>query len=251
MTGFVEAVWLECRDEDGQIGDFNTESVYTAWNGFRLLGVETRRFRVGQTPPAVKEHAIVGNVGTVQKYLAQLDVKSPRVESAPAVLHPLFHRRLWTTTLGEVRKHLDGGGDLFFIKPLHAHKLFTGHVLGRSFNVLSKTAFFDDSVEILASEIVEYVSEYRGFICNRELVGFRHYAGDFRRIPDARVIDQALAWWGDDAPAACSIDLGLRRDGTTDIVEVNDASSLGAYGLPSIPYARMIEARWCEMVDLR
>ena len=32
------------------------------------------------------------------------------------------------------------------------------------------------------------------------------------------------------------------------MIEVNDAYSLGSYGLRSIPYVRMIEARWIEIV---
>jgi hypothetical protein len=38
------------------------------------------------------------------------------------------------------------------------------------------------------------------------------------------------------------------NDGSTVVVEVNDAYALVSYGLPSIPYAQMIDARWQQMV---
>ena len=37
--------------------------------------------------------------------------------------------------------------------------------------------------------------------------------------------------------------------GKTLLVEVNDSYALGHYGLRTIPYARMIEARWEEMTQ--
>lgn len=255
MSGFIDTVYLECfGDDDHSPGQYVTESVYTAWDGFRLLGVRTVPFKRGTALPVVqKDHAVVGFVGTVRRYLAQLGVPDPHVDSAPEPLLPFFRRRIWTTTMGEIRNRLDTfdfQSESIFIKPRRNHKLFTGHVLGPKFADLIQTASVADDVELLASEVVDYVSEYRGFILDRKLVGFRHYNGDFRRIPDTQVIDDALAAWGEDIPAACSIDLGLRRDGSTDIVEVNDAFALGGYGLRSLLYARMIEARWCEMVDL-
>jgi hypothetical protein len=48
-------------------------------------------------------------------------------------------------------------------------------------------------------------------------------------------------------PRAYSLDFGVLRTGETCLVEVNDAYALGHYGLQSVLYARMIDARWEEL----
>jgi hypothetical protein len=56
-------------------------------------------------------------------------------------------------------------------------------------------------------------------------------------------------------PIAYSIDLGTlgqdRYSMDTALVEVNDSFALGNYGIPSVVYAKMIEARWFEMVGMK
>lgn len=44
-------------------------------------------------------------------------------------------------------------------------------------------------------------------------------------------------------------DICYTRDGRTLLVEFNDAYALGHYGLPSIQYAKLISARWAQLLE--
>jgi hypothetical protein len=74
------------------------------------------------------------------------------------------------------------------------------------------------------------------------------YQGDVFRYPDARVIQQAIADHSRTAPAGYGIDFGVLTDGRTVLVEVNEGYSLNPYGLESMEYAELLEARWLELM---
>lgn len=48
---------------------------------------------------------------------------------------------------------------------------------------------------------------------------------------------------------ACSIDIGVTKDGRTLLIECNDAYSLGAYGLVDYKYAKLLSARWSQLLE--
>ena len=48
---------------------------------------------------------------------------------------------------------------------------------------------------------------------------------------------------------ACSIDIGVTNDGRTLLIECNDAYSLGSYGLEDYKYAKLLSARWSQLLD--
>ena len=100
----------------------------------------------------------------------------------------------------------------------------------------------------MASEVVNFRAEYRLFIHRKRVIGCRFYNGDFRLAPDFSVADRFLQLY-QAQPIAFSLDLGITDKRETLVVEINDAFSLGAYGLGSIPYARMVTDRWEEMVS--
>lgn len=53
----------------------------------------------------------------------------------------------------------------------------------------------------------------------------------------------------DKRPVACSIDIGVTNDGRTLLIECNDAYSLGSYGLEDYKYAKLLSARWSQLLD--
>ena len=112
---------------------------------------------------------------------------------------------------------------------------------------LLQTAGLSDETEVLCSEVVHFDTEWRGFVLNQELIGLKHYKGDFGKIPDVSIIQAAIAKYTS-APAAYSIDVALTYAGKTVLVEINDAFALGSYGLDPVKYAQMIEARWDQIV---
>ena len=61
---------------------------------------------------------------------------------------------------------------------------------------------------------------------------------------------EAFVTW-DDRPNACSMDICVTSDGRTLLVEFNDAYALGCYGLYSIHYAKLISARWSQLLNVK
>lgn len=235
-----------------QGGEYINETAYTFWNGCRLLGIETQSFEAEniQHVRISKGTLIHGYVRVVRDALRSLGVEKPkpRVDGAPPEeLLGFYGRNIWTSTMGHIR-HKWTEDKHVFIKPLHMHKAFTGHVTSGQIRDLIETASFPDDFEVLCSEPVSFVSEYRLFIHRGLIVDCRRYRGIYTRLVDIEGVGQDCVKAFKSAPVAYALDLGLTLEGKTLVVEVNDAFSLGAYGMPSIPYAQMVIDRWEELL---
>lgn len=228
-------------------GEFINETAFSFWTGCHLLGIHTEFFEAPSFTHVqlTRETLVHGWVGVVRDALKSLgiDGPQPRVDGQPPeTLLPFYGRKVWNATLGDVRRD----DHQLFIKPLNAHKAFTGHVRTGLIRDLAQTAMFPNEFEILCSEVVEFVVEYRLFVHKGMIVDCRRYRGDYTKLVDIDVaLDCVKAYKG--APVAYSLDLGLTPDGRTLVVEVNDAFALGGYGMSAIPYAQMVIDRWEEM----
>lgn len=231
-------------------GEFASVNGYVAWDGFRLLGYELRSFEYEYVDdlPLDREIVVHGSVGAVHRALTRLGMDLPDMHPAPPELAPFYGRRVWEGTMKEVRK-IEGP---IFLKPLRIHKAFTGYVRKGDLDDISRTAHLDDDFEVVLSEVVPIASEWRCFVLEGRCVGARPYAGLYDApTPHVKLVDRCIEALGAKAPVAYSVDLARLVDGTTVVVEVNDAYALGSYGLPSIPYAQMIEARWLQLTGQR
>ena len=235
----------------GEHGEIMSEPAYAFWNGARMLGYDPEFFTVATIDEIEisRETVVHGGVGMVRRAFERLGIPQPRVDGLPPEeLKSFYGRRLWATTMAEVRQGYEDGHH-FFIKPLKRHKAFTGLVMRPVISTLARTAHFEDDFEIMASDVVHFDAEYRLFVYKGEVLDARLYRGDFRKRLDFSVADQVIEAYTD-APVAYSIDLGLAEDGRTLVVELNDCFSLGTYGFPAIPYARMVLDRWEEICSL-
>ncbi len=231
-------------------GEFANVNLFVAWTGFRELGYETAGFEFTELAELAlnRETIVCGGIPTVLRALALIGVSIPQLPSIPAELADFAGRRIWTMPLAAVRALVDTDAPSLFIKPLPAdHKLFNGYVV-REFRDLIRTAAVPADTVVMCSETVEFVTEYRLFVCGGDVVGCKHYKGDFRVSPDFSIVEAAIAAFTT-APAAYGIDFGVTPEGQTLLVEVNDAYSLGSYGLGPITYAKMIAVRWQELMD--
>lgn len=226
-------------------GEYVTSNTYSAWQGFWLLGYECVPFTWEQMDclDITKDTVVNGYIRTARKAFQILEIPAPAEVSIPDELYEFAGRKIWKSTLKEIRQH-----ELqVFIKPLDGHKLFNGHLRTGILRDAIYTAPFPDDTRILVSEPVTFISEYRGFVLDGKLIGWKHYSGDFRKSPDISVVESAIKQYKT-APIAYSIDFGLDDRGRSLLVEVNDAFALGSYGLEHTLYARLIEARWDEIV---
>ena len=225
-------------------------NTYSALRGFELLGANIVPFMADDAASvgarAAEDDVVAGYVGIVHRVWDAMGVERASVATWPRSLERHLGRRTWTSTLGEIR----GRTDPVFIKPLANQKSFTGHVRNAGGCDAMRTAMLADETPVACSEVVAFESEWRCFILEGSILDVRRYRGSFRAVPDWNVLDECVAEF-DGAPVGYAMDLGVLVDGRTVLVEVNDGYSLGSYGLAPVMYARLLEARWREVVQGR
>ena len=218
---------------------------FAAFDGFNQLGVETASFEgfgdIDTLDDLGPEVGLVGYVGDFWSALKKIGLSIPEPIDYPEELRPWFGREIWQTTLGQMR----ASTAQVFIKSV-SEKLFTGFVWRSDKGDQLRVATLGDETELWASERVNFISEYRCFIKDDEILGARLYKGDWGVAIDRRTVEAAVSAFKS-SPRAYALDFGATDNGHTLLVEVNDAYALGHYGLPSVQYAKLLEARWEEL----
>jgi hypothetical protein len=213
-------------------GEFPNVNYFIAWQGFKELSYDISFFESDNlTALSLSTDTIVcAGINIFHKALTLIGVLLPCIPSLPVQLESFTQRRIWTMPLREVRRLIDVEGNTVFVKPLpQDYKLFNGHVV-REFKDLIYTSFISDEREVIYSEIVNFISEYRFFVHHKNIVGCKHYKGDYRVLPDFTLVEVAIDQFLE-SPVAYAIDFGVTGDGKCLLVEVNDAYSLGCYCL--------------------
>lgn len=229
-------------------GEIAREACFAAWRGFSHLGYSLDFFEwdelTGDMLPLDRLTLVVGGAISVRTALRRVGVAAPLPLNIPESLREFAGRRVWETTLAEVRTT---AAFPVFVKPLLDAKAFVGSVIA-SESDLARLAHLDADVALQAAEVVEFVSEWRYFVHRAAVVGLAHYRGDWSAVTDAATVREAVAAYTD-APVAYCLDFGVTSDGRTLLVEANDAFALGPHGLDAVRYARMLEDRWIELVS--
>jgi len=234
-------------------GEIGSEACYAAWKGFSAKGYPLDFFEwdelTGRHLPLSRDTLVVGGTVAVQLALKQLGVPVPLPLNIPESLMAFAGRRVWPTTLGDVRQRFAGEStEPVFVKPLALAKEFAGLVLKKQSD-LSRVQHLEDDLPLQGSEVVEFVSEWRYFVLRGVVVEVSHYKGNCFIHPDAATVRQAVAEYTG-PPAAYGLDFGVTTDGKTLLIEANDGFAFGCYGLDAVTYAEMLEARWCEIVGI-
>lgn len=218
---------------------------FCAYQGFSDMGLECLLFEnVDMLDTSLRSDVVVGGLGVVQHALVRFGVTPSHVDY-PAELGRYLGRRIWTSTIGEVAACTEGWP--VFVKPVD-EKRFAGVVV-RGGRDLSGLGAWGEGKEVLCSEPVDLVAEWRCFVRYGTILDVRPYAGDWHAHYDASVIDGIVCDYAS-APAGYAIDVGVTRDGRTLLVEVNDGYALGSYGLQHDLYAKLLSARWAELVGV-
>lgn len=215
--------------------------------GFLTKGAEVNMFE----PDAFDgldlngDDIVVGGVGFAQRGMRRMGLPVPEIESIPASLQAFAGRRIWRSTMAELRSRVEHG-DAVFAKPRPDRlKAFNGRLFS-AFRDLVPTAHIADDEPVDCAEPIDLVSEFRCFVLRGDPLDLRPYKGDSLVFPDPAVIREAVAAY-EDAPMGYAVDFGVTRDGRTVVVEVNDGYAVGAYGLAPLYYAELITARWDEI----
>jgi hypothetical protein len=199
---------------------------------------------------------VVGDFDWTRTALKKLGVPMPEAEDYPACLSHLLHRRIWTSTLGEVQASLDSSK--VFIKPLADTKAFAGLLTSSEDCWVSYLLEqFPPSFPIFCSEVIEMVSEYRVYCVNGEVKGICHYKGPKDVELDVSIVEEAAhTLFATDIGrelTGCSLDFAVMRKGeelVTGLIEVNDGFSLGYYeGVSRKDYTDMCIVRWERLMS--
>ncbi len=241
-------IYIQSEDSVYPMSDWGM----SAWLGFRETTDYIRLFTDIQKVPKAKDIILVASVENTNSYLKSMGI-TIRPMNLPADLlgaanWKFYQRNYEYMTLGEF---FEDTKVPIFVKPAAVGKQFVAGVITKQIN---KKFFLNDlplDTEVLVSDIIDIVSEYRCYVLEGKLQGIYNYSGDFRIFPDVKTIDAMIAemnWEANVNPVAYALDVAVIRNGDTVLVECNDATSLGNYGLPNNIYARMLAKRWREIL---
>lgn len=208
--------------------------------GYTIKEIEEKDLQICMldNPTAVA----VGGTRFIRTAFTHLGVSQPPVHNPHIHLPDYVGRDMCEAKFREIRELTNFP---FFIKPSDHYKLFTGFVVNSQQDLSRINIDYDTN--LILSECVEFVSEYRCFVLNGHIVDMRKYKGDFSVFPNLSIIENAVRDYKQQ-PAAYAIDFGVTRDGRTLLVEMNDGFALGAYGLDKTLYCKILQTRWDEIL---
>jgi len=235
-----------------QNGNWLNETCFAAAWGFGRMGYIIQPFELANAGglDIQSDDVVHGGINGVTTALAGLGI------AKPVALNPVKHlpsylvREVNIMTLGELRVNcFDSTATLpMYIKPLRINKDFDAFCVTKEWD-LNYLKSLDDSYEILGSEVVTFVSEYRCFVNRGKLVGAKHYTGDFRVSPYWSTVERAITDFKN-PPVSYTLDFGITDLGSTQLIEINDGFGLGSYGLNPITYCKFIRDWWSDRTNL-
>ena len=179
----------------------------------------------------------VGTVEFVREAMKLAGIKEPPNITYPETLKRFLKRSIRLTNLNNL-KDLKGK----FIKPVET-KLFTGFVYdGSNLNQ-------PESLLIWESEVVQWISEYRVYVLNKEILGYARYdSNEEESCFELELVNEMIKEFND-SPKAYTLDVGVLSNGETALVEVNDAWAIGLYrgAISARDYANFLNTRWLEL----
>lgn len=251
-------VWLKTKFDSGMNMEIpHSHNMANAMYGFRELGAEIVPYH---TIDEIYEQ--VTDEDIVLDYIDQCNSifgkfgKKPHVDDYPEKLQQFLGRKIWRDTINSISSHEEKWSAGYFVKPIRS-KAFTGKVIS-SINDLIGCGNCYENYEVLVSEALNIKAEWRCFILYDEIIDVRPYGMliDPRRKShlyhyDASALQKMMREFRniENRPVACSMDICVTEDGRTLLMEFNDAYSLGCYGLAPVLYAKMISARWSQILE--
>lgn len=233
-------------------GTYPNVNFYLAWEAFNTMGYDVVLFEEKDidTLDITPETPVFAGVTIFKRIVDKLGVGYKPFDCYPDVLKPYYGRTLTKSTLGVEREKFHKDYTKVFVKPV-LPKQFIGNVWESIINLIP-LANIPDAAEVWVCDPMDILSEYRCYVLDGEILGVKHYYGDWSIVPDKSIVEKVVKEYKE-APAAYGIDFAVvkRHRGypymDTVVLEVNDGCNLGNYGLDSIHYGEMIVSRWMEI----
>ena len=233
-------------------GDYHSHNFAHAVFGFREMGAEIIKYESFNDiyDQVTREDIVLDYINQTQEILKKFGVL-PGIENYPKELQSFMGRRIWFDTIDTFTANPDKWG--VFIKPIK-DKAFTGRVV-HSPGDLMGCGNEQENYEILCCDAIDIKREFRGFVIYDELVDIRPYCGDYHYNYNPEIVDKIMDAFRTipDRPAGCSVDIAvIEKDGKQETVflEMNDGYSLGNYGLQYLSYAKLLSARWTQLLGV-
>jgi len=134
-----------------------------------------------------------------------------------------------------------------FFKPLpEDHKLFSPFVRDNSLQCQLTLKNIPRGHTVLTCNAVNFVSEYRIYVLEGDILDMCYYKGCPTILPDSKIIKEMVSRVSHYA-VAFGLDVGVLDTGETAVIEMNDFCCLGNYGLKAQHYAMCIAKRWTDV----
>lgn len=223
----------------------------TAYEGFDYLGVKVipftrldilaNKFSLNYT-----KAVFVGSTQSIEIVLSAIG-KRPSPIDYPLELN-LYKYMCRTVKLIQTQKAIEQYLETnvpFFIKSYNP-KVYSGILIKENHQL----NYLDQHKNELAwiSQPITWVSEWRCFVHNGQLLDARPYQGDFTLSPDFGLVNEMIQAYLE-APIAYTLDVGITSDKHTTLVEVNDFWAIGGYGLAPETYAIMLNDRYQQLLQ--
>lgn len=228
---------------------------YSAKMGAEYFDIKVKTFEDSSEVPGEPTNILIGSVEQLSKWLKDNEYTIP--QAIDLHLFSEFLGRQIATM--EMVEFVDMAIDVYeadrysyipqFIKPASDIKAFTGYVVDdpRMIPLWSNNY----AGTIVVQDVVDIVSEYRVYITNNQILGMKHYQGDYFKYPNPEII-HACKEIGDKLNYhSYVLDFGVLSDGSTILIEPNDAFAIGDYGLEPEKYYLMVRNRWLQMTGIR
>jgi len=224
--------------------EITSENGYVAYYGFSTLGWEVVFYEGNPPENLSRGDVVVGFIGQVRKGFENLGIQPPEEIDYPEEIRSYLGRNVWRSTLHTI--YNDHTLWPVFVKPVKG-KQFNG-TLVKSLKDMVGLGSQEDR-QIWCSDPVDFVSEWRCYVRYGKLVDCRRYKGDITKSPNYDTILRCIEDYKSQ-PAGYAIDFGITSEGKTLLIEANDGYSMGSYGLHCLDYAKLISARWHQIVDI-
>lgn len=234
-------------------GTFPNLNFYLAWEAFNTMGYFVTLFEEHEIPnlPVTPETPVFAGVKIFRQIIDKLGVNYSPFDCYPSILNPYYGRTLVKSTLGVEKEKFHKDHVPVFVKPV-LPKQFIGNVWSSILNLIPIAKIPDDA-EVWVCEPLTILSEFRVYVHDGEILGVKHYYGEWDIVPDKGFIKQTINSYKP-CPIAYGIDIGVSTTSWGDyknnfIIEVNDGCNLGNYGLDAIHFGEMIVSRWFEIMS--
>jgi len=222
---------------------YNISATIAAF-GFTQRGYEVIPFAIKDinTLSFKKETVVVGGVGTYRRIFQKFGLHWEG-NSYPPSLAGFLGREIQQIKLKDLADYVENRPR--FIKPASDNKDFTGFVCKDRWD--PRLGGMDGEMLLNIADIVCFKSEYRVYVLEGKIQNVSRYFGSADLFPNGRMIREMISAY-EGAPISYSLDVGVDDKGQTLLVETNEGLALGNYGLAPALHAKMIAARWHEVM---